>query len=66
MSRALIIIGILLIAAGLLWPILQKIGFGHLPGDIAIKKENFSFYFPITSSILVSIVLSLLFWLLRK
>ena len=66
MSRILIIIGVILIAIGLLWPLLQKIGLGHLPGDIAIKKENFSFYFPITSSILVSIILSLVFWLLRK
>ncbi len=66
MSRTLVIIGILLIAIGLLWPVIQKTGLGRLPGDIIIRRENFSFYFPLTSSILVSIVLSLLFWLFRK
>ena len=66
MSRALIYIGIALVAIGLLWPVLQKSGLGRLPGDIVIERENFRFYFPITTSIIVSLVLSLLLWLLRR
>ncbi len=65
-SRWLIIFGVLLVLLGLLWPFLQKIGLGRLPGDIAIKRENFSLYFPLTTSILVSLVLTLLFWLFGK
>ncbi len=61
MSRWLISIGILLILAGLLWPWITKLGLGRLPGDIAVEKENMRFYFPITTSIIVSIVLSLIF-----
>ena len=63
MSRTLIIIGLLIVLLGLLWPWLQKMGLGRLPGDIVIERENFRFYFPITTSILVSLLLSLLFWL---
>jgi len=66
MSRTLIIIGIVLVIFGLLWPWLQKSGLGRLPGDIALERENFRFYFPITTSIIVSIVITLLFWLFRK
>lgn len=61
MSKKLVIIGIVIVVAGLLWPWLSKLPLGHLPGDIVIKRENFSFYFPITTMILVSIVISLLF-----
>ncbi len=66
MARYLIIIGVLFIAAGLLWPWLKQIPLGRLPGDIVISRENFRFYFPITTSILVSLVLTLLVWLFRK
>ena len=66
MSRWLITIGILLILVGLLWPWITKLGLGRLPGDIAVEKENMRFYFPITTSIIVSIVLSLVFWFFRK
>ena len=66
MSRTLIIIGIVLVILGLLWPWLQKSGLGRLPGDIALERDNFRFYFPITTSIIVSIVITLLFWLFRK
>lgn len=65
-QRLLITIGIVLIVLGLLWPLLQKSGLGRLPGDIAVEKENFKFYFPITTSIIISIVLSLIFWLFMK
>jgi len=66
MSRWLITIGILLVVLGLLWPWINKLGLGRLPGDIAVEKENVRFYFPITTSIIVSIVLSLIFWFFRK
>ncbi len=66
MSRTLIIVGILLIVLGILWPWLQKSGLGRLPGDIVIERDNFRFYFPITTTIIVSIMMTLLFWLFRK
>jgi len=66
MSRTLIIIGAVLVVIGLSWPWLSKLGLGRLPGDIVIEKENFRFYFPITTSILVSLVITVVFWLLRK
>jgi uncharacterized membrane protein len=66
MTRILVTLGIILIVAGIAWPWLSKLGFGRLPGDIVIERENFRFYFPITSAILVSLVLSLIFWLFRK
>jgi len=66
MSRFLITLGVVLIAAGLLWPLLQKAGFGRLPGDIAIEREGFSLYIPLATSIVLSLVLSLLFWLLGR
>ena len=66
MRRWLITLGIVLLVAGLLWPFLQKIGLGRLPGDIVIERGNFRFYLPLGTSILVSLVLSLLFWLLNR
>jgi hypothetical protein len=66
MSRTLIAIGLVLVIAGLLWPWLGRIGLGRLPGDIVIEGENFTFYAPITTGILVSIVLSLILWVLNR
>lgn len=66
MSRLLILVGIILVVAGLLWPWLGKLGLGRLPGDIVINRDNFRFYFPITTSILISLLLSLILWLFRK
>jgi hypothetical protein len=65
-QRALIIIGLILVAAGLLWPWLSKLGLGRLPGDIRIDTEGGGFYFPVVTCIVISIVLSLLLWLFRK
>jgi Protein of unknown function (DUF2905) len=65
MSGWLIIFGVVLIAAGLLWPLLQKIGVGRLPGDIVIERENFRFYFPIVTSLIISVILTLVLWLLN-
>jgi hypothetical protein len=66
MARILIIAGIVLLVLGLLWPWLSKLGLGRLPGDIVIRREGFSFYFPIVTSLLLSVGLSLLIWLFRR
>jgi hypothetical protein len=66
MGKWLIIIGAILIVAGLLWPWFVRLGIGQLPGDIHIKRAGFDFYFPLTSSILISLLLSLLLWIFRK
>ncbi|MBL26418.1 MAG: hypothetical protein CMM50_02540 [Rhodospirillaceae bacterium] len=66
MARWLIILGIALVVLGLLWPLLQKSGLGRLPGDIVIERENFRFYFPIVTSIMVSLVISLILWLINR
>ena len=66
MQRALIVIGLVLLLAGLAWPWLSKLPFGRLPGDFGVERENFSFYFPLATSVVVSIVISVLVWLFRK
>lgn len=66
MSRTLVILGLAIIAIGLLWPWLSKLPLGHLPGDIVIKRDNVAFYFPITTMILASVALSLLLWLFHR
>ena len=65
-QKLLIIIGLLLILIGLLYPFLRDLGFGRLPGDIVIKKEKSSFYFPIVTCIVVSVVVSLILMLFKK
>jgi hypothetical protein len=65
-SRFLIILGIALVVVGLLLPYLGKLGLGRLPGDIVIEKHNFRFYFPLTTSVIVSIAVTILLWLLRR
>ena len=65
-QKSFIIIGILFIFIGLLYPFLKDLGLGRLPGDIVIKIENSSFYFPIVTCIVVSVVISLLFMFLKK
>jgi hypothetical protein len=66
MQRALIAIGIVLLILGLLWPWLGKLPLGRLPGDIRIEKDGFVFYFPIVTGIVISVVVSLIAWWLRK
>jgi hypothetical protein len=66
MQRALIAIGAVILVAGLLWPWLSKLGLGRLPGDIRIETANGVFYFPIVTCIIISVVLSLLLWFIRK
>lgn len=65
-ARTLILIGAVLVVLGLTWPWISKVGLGRLPGDIVIEREGFTFYFPITTMILVSLGLSFLFWLFRR
>lgn len=66
MARWLIIFGVILVLAGLLWPWLGKLGLGRLPGDIVIERDNVRFYAPITTSLLISVILSLILWLLNR
>ena len=66
MARWLVILGVVLVLAGLLWPWLSRLGLGRLPGDIVVERENFRLYAPITTSILVGLGLSLLLWLLNR
>jgi hypothetical protein len=66
MQKTLIYAGLLLALAGLLWPWLSKLPFGRLPGDIIIDKPGFKVFFPLTSMILVSGLISFLLWLFRK
>jgi hypothetical protein len=61
MQKTLIIIGILILILGLFWPLAKEIPFGRLPGDISVKGEKYSFYFPIVTCIVISIIVSLFF-----
>ena len=65
-QKTLIILGVFFILTGLLYPFLKDIGLGKLPGDIVVKKENSSFYFPIVTCIVVSVVVSLILMFLKK
>lgn len=66
MQKVLIGLGIAALLIGLLWPWLVKLPLGRLPGDIVVERENFRFYFPITSMLLASGLLTLILWLIRK
>ncbi|MCP1673005.1 hypothetical protein J2T57_000097 [Natronocella acetinitrilica] len=66
MSRVFIILGIALIAIGLLWPWISKLGLGRLPGDIVIERGGSTIYFPIMTCLVISVLASLLFWLFRR
>lgn len=66
MQRLLIVLGVAAIAAGIAWPWLSKLPLGRLPGDIHIVREGFSFYFPIVTCIVVSLLVSLLLWIFRR
>jgi hypothetical protein len=66
MQRLLIGLGLALVIAGVAWPLLSRIGLGRLPGDIMIQRGSTSFYFPLATCIVISIVLSALMWLLNR
>jgi uncharacterized protein HemY len=66
MQRFLIGLGLLILIVGIAWPLLSRIGLGRLPGDIVIERGGTSFYFPIVTCIIISIVLSAIFWLFNR
>ena len=66
MQKALIVAGLTLLVIGLLWPWLSKIPLGRLPGDIVVEREGFRFYLPLTTGILLSLIVSLVIWLFRR
>lgn len=66
MQRLLIILGLIILAVGLLWPWIAKLGLGRLPGDIRIERDGFGFYFPLTTGIIISIVITLILWIFRR
>ncbi|HEX8740920.1 MAG TPA: DUF2905 domain-containing protein [Casimicrobiaceae bacterium] len=66
MQRFLIALGVVIVLVGIAWPWLARIGLGRLPGDIDIERGGWSFHFPLMTSILISLVLTLVLWLLKK
>ena len=66
MQKVLIITGIAILILGLLWPWLGKLPLGRLPGDILVERDSFRFYFPLTTLVLISLVVSLLLWFFRR
>ena len=66
MAKWLITIGIVLVAVGVLWPLLAKLGLGSLPGDIKLERKGYTFYFPLTTGIIVSVVITLILWIFRR
>ena len=66
MQRTLIIFGIALLVIGLTWPWVSRLPLGRLPGDIIIDRPSFRFYLPVTTMIVVSIMLSFILWLFRR
>ena len=66
MSRFLIVLGLVILGVGLLWPALARLGLGRLPGDIAIQRGTFTFYFPLMTCIVISVLLSAVLWLFNR
>ena len=65
-QSTLIVLGLVLVAAGLAWPWIAKLGLGRLPGDIRVEGEGGGFYFPIVTCLVISVVLSLILWFFRR
>lgn len=66
MNKILVAIGVTILVIGLLWPVISKVPLGKLPGDIAIKREGFHLYIPITTMIVVSLIVSAVLWFFKK
>jgi hypothetical protein len=66
MARGLITLGLVILVVGLLWPYLSRLGLGRLPGDIVIERGNMTFYFPLMTCLLVSLLLSLVLWVANR
>ena len=66
MARFLIVLGLAILVVGLLWPYLDKLGLGRLPGDIVIERENGTVYVPLATCVLLSLLLSLVLWVVSR
>ena len=66
MQKLLLALGVILVAAGLLWPYLSRLGLGRLPGDIVWRGKHTTFYFPIVTSLILSAAISLVLWLIGR
>lgn len=66
MSRTLVLLGLILVAAGLLWSWIDRLGLGRLPGDIIVERPNFTLYIPITTGLLISVAVTLFLWLVNR
>lgn len=66
MAKFLIVAGLVLIGLGVLWMVGERFGLGRLPGDIVVERGNVRLYFPLASSLVLSLVVSLLFWLFNR
>lgn len=62
MAKFLIIAGLVMVGLGLLWMVGERFGLGRLPGDIVVERGNFKFYFPLATSLILSVAVSLLLW----
>jgi hypothetical protein len=65
-ARLLIVLGLTILVIGLLWPYLSRIGLGRLPGDIVIERDNVTFYFPLVTCLLLSLLFSLVYWVASR
>ncbi|MCE0742798.1 DUF2905 domain-containing protein [Acetobacter sicerae] len=66
MGRTLIAVGIAIVLIGLLWPYLQKLPIGRLPGDILIRRQGFTLYMPLATGLVLSVLFSFILWLVRR
>jgi hypothetical protein len=66
MGRFLIVLGLVILMAGLLWPWLSQIGLGRLPGDIVIERENVTLYVPLMTCLVLSVLFSLVLWVVNR
>jgi uncharacterized protein HemY len=66
MQRTLIIIGLIILALGLTWPLVGRLPLGRLPGDILIHRENVKIWFPVTTCVVISVIVSLVIWFFRR
>jgi uncharacterized protein HemY len=66
MQRTLIIIGLIILALGLTWPLVSRLPLGRLPGDILIHRENVKIWFPVTTCVVISVIVSLVIWFFRR
>ena len=66
MRTLLIVLGVILLVAGIAWPLITRLGLGRLPGDFVVERGNFRFYFPIVTSLLISTIITLVAWMFRR